>query len=161
MSIAFKSWIMDGYQMLHEKTYDTFDKLHDKFAVSPEELARHEKEIWSYYYRQKEQEYQKQYNKELVAELEFEQWQEAQCFAWEGSTPEDMKDALYEELESYDDYVDPIQEVEDLEDILCKYADEQVARVKELSSIREDRLNRRKLDRERQWYRYREHEYGY
>ena len=161
MSIAFKSWVMDGYQMLHEKTYDTFDKLHDKFAVSPEELARHEKEIWSYYYREKEQEYQKQYNKELVAELEFEQWQEAQCFAWEGSTPEDMEEALYEELETYDDYVDPIVEVEDFEDILIKYADEKVAEVKKLSSIREDRLNRRKLDRERQWYRYREHEYGY
>ena len=72
-----------------------------------------------------------------------------------------MEEALYEELETYDDYVDPIVELEDFEDILIKYADEKVAEVKKLSSIREDRLNRRKLDRERQWYRYREHEYGY
>ena len=69
MSIAFKKWVMDGYQMVHEKTYDTFDKLHDKVAVSPEELARHEKEIWSIITDRKKENTKRSITKNLLRNL--------------------------------------------------------------------------------------------
>ena len=98
MSLNFKSWVMDGYQLADESYHGLKDKLYDKVKLSKAELEEYEHELWEDIKEQKFREYVYKYNTELIVGEQAEQNMEAMCYAWEGSTWEERQDAIYHGL---------------------------------------------------------------
>ena len=162
MSLKFKSWVMDGYQLADESYHSFKDKLYDKVKLSEAELEDYEHELWEHIKEQKFREYVLKYNTALIVGEEAEQSMEAMCFAWEGSTWEERQDAIYHGLDQNHDYVNPHEKEDNLEERLCDHADKEIARLKENDTdLRNHRLFKLKKERLTNWWKKREVEYGY
>ena len=161
MSLKFKSWVMDGYQLADESIHSFKDKLYDKVKLSEAELKDYEHEVWEYIKEQKFREYVYQYNTALIVGEEAEQSMEAMCYAWEGSTWEERQDAIYHGLDQDPGYVNPHEKEDNLEERLCDHADEEIAFLKKTIGLRNHRLYKLKKERLTNWWKKREVEYGY
>ena len=73
MSLKFKSWVMDGYQLADESYHSFKDKLYDKVKLSEAELEDYEHELWEHIKEQKFREYVLKYNTALIVGEEDEQ----------------------------------------------------------------------------------------
>ena len=127
MSLNFKSWVMDGYQLADESYHGLKDKLYDKVKLSKAELEEYEHELWEDIKEQKFREYVYKYNTELIVGEQAEQNMEAMCYAWEGSTWEERQDAIYHGLDQDPSYVNPHEKEDNLEERLCDHADKEIA----------------------------------
>ena len=157
MSMKFKSWVMDQYENFDEAVQRSADYVHSKLTDNSLEIADLKAEVrWDIHDELYYEEITK-LNGDLLFEHQYEQQREGACGVFEGSTPKEIQEELFDRVKGDSDFVDPYKEDPELSDKIWDIVEYRLNQIDWNKLYLKKRGEKRKIKR----WRKRVTEYGY